>query len=75
MESENNGDGDAILEETAEDDEALNMRIVDVMKQSEQYFENNMNGFCNNMALNSVNSVEISTIIEGFHGDTKERVI
>jgi hypothetical protein len=35
MESENNGDGDAILEETAEDDEALNMRIVDVMKQSE----------------------------------------
>ena len=26
------------------------------------------------MALNSVNSVEISTIIEGFHSDTKEAI-
>jgi hypothetical protein len=55
-----------------EDSEALNMRIVGVMKQSEQYFENNMNGFCNNISLGSVSAIELGTMMEGFHSDVKE---
>lgn len=70
----NNFDDGYQGDDPTEDDDAINLRIVEVMRESENYFESNMNGFCNNMALNSVNAIEIGTIMEGFYNDTKETV-
>ena len=67
----------AIKEEGQSDTEEKELRIVELLDQSETYMQRNLNAVCNNMSLLTLHSFEFGNEVEKARNDqlVKEKVI
>ena len=50
--------------QATEEEEQRKIQLVGIMRTSEEYYQNNMNGCVNNMALASAGAYELATLMK-----------